>query len=332
VGTSRAASDGLLSKPDELFSFVAPAGGCKMLPISTRSFLAALSLLLATGVSTPVAAETTGSIEGIHVAPDMSKLTIKCQGHLGEHTARAIGNPYRLVIDFKHARMGNRLSGRARYDRQRIREVRVGQHHGGVRVVADFGGHPVPRYAFVKSGNDLVVKFGEPAIPSSEVESPKRIAVSGGKRSSSDKSITPPAHTQAKGKSRLAVRAVELDNELVSLDIADTRNPGRKCRLVLEVDMDQLKVRRASLSNDQGKLSTVNLSDASQSWTGVAQAKRGPTRGPAPTPPMAGPRAAPKWNLPAGGAQPRLVGVKAAIKPISVDGIPVWGTAPADDD
>jgi hypothetical protein len=303
-----------------------------MLRFSTRSLLAALGMLLVAAVSMPVFAATMGSIEGIHLASDMSSLTIKCQGYVGEHSASVIGNPYRLVIDFKQARMGERLPGRVRYETSPIKEVRVGRYHAGVRVVADFGGHPVPRYTVLKNGNDLTVKFGEAGMVAAGIEPPKRPAMNTKKPVSSIKAVAPTARVQTKGKSRLAVRGVELDHELVSLDIADTRNPSRKCRLVLELDIDQLKVRRASLSDDHGKLTTVNLSDASQSWKGVAQAKRGPTRGPV-AQPAVGPRAkTPKWDLPAGGVQQRTTSVKAPAKPVSVGGIPVWGTAPADDD
>ncbi|MEW6530659.1 MAG: AMIN domain-containing protein [Thermodesulfobacteriota bacterium] len=303
-----------------------------MLRFSTRSLFVALSLLLTAAVSTPVLATTTGSIEAIHVAPDMSSLTIKCQGYVGEHTAAVIGNPYRLVMDFKNARMSEKLPGRARYDTSQIKEVRVGRYHAGVRVVADFGGHPVPRYTILKNGNDLMVKFGEARVLSAGIEPPKAPAVNAKKPSVIAKPTAAPTQVQTKGKSRLAVRAVELDHELVSLDISDTRNPSRKCRLVLELDMDQLKVRRASVSDDRGKLTTVNLSDASQSWKGVAQAKRGPTRGPV-APPAVGPRArTPKWDLPAGGVRQRTTGMKATPKPVSVGGIPVWGTGPVDDD
>ena len=235
-----------------------------MLRFSTRSLFVALGLLLTTAVSTPVSAATTGSIEAIHVAPDTTSLTIKSQGHVGEHTASVIGNPYRLVIDFKQARMGERLPGRVRYETSPIKEVRVGRYHAGVRVVADFGVHPVPRYTILKSGNDLMVKFGEARMLSAGIESPKAPAVNAKKPSVSAKPTPAPAQVQTKEKSRLAVRSVELDHELVSLDISDTRNPSSKCRLVLELDMDQLKVRRASVSDDQGKLTTVNLSDASQ--------------------------------------------------------------------
>ncbi|MEW6348232.1 MAG: AMIN domain-containing protein [Thermodesulfobacteriota bacterium] len=97
-------------------------------------------------------------ILGIDVAPDLSKITVRADGPTAKPKAFALPKPNRLVLDFEASKLGP-VAGKIRVDKEPIREIRLGATDAKVRVVVDFGDHPVPPHRVSLQGNHVLVEL-----------------------------------------------------------------------------------------------------------------------------------------------------------------------------
>ncbi len=110
-------------------------------------------------------------ILGIDVAPDLRRITVRADGPPAKPKAFVLPRPNRLVMDFESCKLGP-VVGKIRVDREPIREIRLGSTDAKVRVVVDFGEHPVPPHTVNLEGNHVVVLLGRTKEGSGSVTRP----------------------------------------------------------------------------------------------------------------------------------------------------------------
>lgn len=256
------------------------------------------ALVLVALLAAPAMADD-ATIVGIRVSPDVSKIAIESDSPLSAHKAFVIGNPYRLVMDFPNTALARRLS-RIKVDKEPIREIRLGSTASRTRVVIDFGRSPAPPYKIRREGTHLVVSLGRGLpVPRHAVAEKKEKAAPARPSKPRPKPVAKPAEN--KEKSSLQIKSADVVDGLVVLELTDTKSPTRTCKLVLDVDMEQMKVCRAAHNDGKGRLTCTDLrEDATEKRTPEKPA--GPVRGPRKAP-TAEPSEVPKkarynWGLP----------------------------------
>lgn len=223
-----------------------------------RCGLIALAMLVFSGGWVlPAAALDRGKIADVRVSPDLRRVVIKSDGPLGDHKAFVIGQPYRLVLDFPDADLARGLS-RIKVGKEPIREIRLGSTASRTRVVVDFGHNAAPPYKIHRDRGYLVVTLGQ-SLPV-----PRQIAAEK-KKASAPKPETKSPPKQARGPAKkknsplLKIRSAEVVDGLVVVELTEAKRPKRSCKLVLEVDLDRMKVSRAVLNDGKGNLSCEDL-------------------------------------------------------------------------
>jgi hypothetical protein len=260
------------------------------------------------------------NITSVQVSPDLKRISISCDGPVGKHSAFVIQKPCRLVLDLQSTGLG-KTPTRIKVGGSPLNEVRLGYANSRARVVMDFGEHSVPSFRIDKVANGLLVNLGvkagawqpRPASkPSAQSQSkpvpPKAVA----------SSPSPPAVNS----SVVSVKTAGVKDDLVFVELASKKDPKHTYRLVVDLDVDQLQVRQATVSDSEGHLKRFDLaSSKSDSETPTLPQK--PSVGPRKT---AGPAAAPseapakfKWGVQAGeNAQQPTVRLNAG-SPIRVE-------------
>ncbi len=232
----------------------------------------------------PVWAES-GEITSVQVAQDLSRISIYSQGHLGKHSAFVIDKPYRLVIDFDSATIGN-IKNRIRVEHPPINEIRLGYHNNRARVVVDFGENPVPPYHIEHSGDLIVVSLGktsgirpvdkpvrmEPApkkpVPkqadrtphsSKQVAQPSPEATIPASPPHLADSQAPAAESGDDDDAKIVVKNAGVKSSLVYVELVNKTDPRISYRLILDLDLDRLSIRSASLSDAKGNIKKFHV-------------------------------------------------------------------------
>lgn len=222
-----------------------------------------------------------GEISSVQVAPDLSSISIYSQGSLGKHTAFVIDRPYRLVIDFDSATIGNTKT-RIRVERPPINEIRLGYHNNRARVVIDFGENPAPPYHIERNGDAVIVSLGKPpALPPSQTPprpepTPKKPTPKPPERAAGHQAVAKPSPAPApppvetppptpaepaarpdasqNDDSGIVVKHAGVKSNLVYVELVNKDDPRISYRLIVDLDLEGLKMRSASLSDAKGNI------------------------------------------------------------------------------
>jgi len=140
---------------------------------------------------------------------------------------------------------------------------------------------PVPAYRTQKEANRLIVALGSPSVPVAALLNRKSPSVPA--KPAAAGSASHPAHISGLKEPLVALKSAGVTDDLIVLELTDVKNPKRSCRLVLEVDMERLKVRRATMSDRTGKLESAEIAPEASDRKSPDQAPamgRGPRREP----------------------------------------------------
>jgi len=100
-----------------------------------------------------------GKITGVSLDSSGKQILISCQGSVSKHQARVIGRPNRIVVDFDGMDVAG-VPPSVKAAGGVVQEVRVGRYQGRARVVADFGGQPVPAFKVVRDRDRVAILLG----------------------------------------------------------------------------------------------------------------------------------------------------------------------------
>jgi type IV pilus secretin PilQ/predicted competence protein len=125
-----------------------------------RSVSLWLACLVAALFCSSAWAAAPGKITGVSLDAGSKQIVISSKGAVGKHTARVIGRPNRLVIDFNGATLG-KIPRRIKGGSHQIHEIRVGHYKSRARVVVDFLGKPVPGFQVRRDSGRIVVALGK---------------------------------------------------------------------------------------------------------------------------------------------------------------------------
>jgi hypothetical protein len=272
-----------------------------------------------------------GNISEVHVSPDSRHITIRSDGPLGRHTDFVIGNPNRLVIDFGESGL-LKAPRRIRVSTDLVKEIRLGYFGSGARLVIDFGAHAVPHYRILDESAHVVVVLegkGPSEVPGSpKGKAPKVLA----KRPSTPATPTADERALTKKKPSIAIKSANVTDDLVVLELADAKDSKRSCRLVLEVDVERLQVRRATVSDLKGVLKRCDVSEeraAAATWEGPSGTGRGPRKESSAGEVREGSGQPYKWGLPAVKAREPGNGGEKPTGPVRLQGVTLQRRSPA---
>lgn len=266
-----------------------------------RHSVPALACLLLMAHCGQARAAESANITSVQVAPDLKQVSIKCDGPVGKHSAFVIQKPYRLVLDLDSTGLG-KIPPKINVGRNPLNEIRLGYANSRARVVMDFGDHPVPSFKVDKQGNGILVSLGatsgawqpRPAAkPAAQVQ----------RNPVQPKAVVPAPVAQKADSSKLSVKSAGVTEDLIFVELASKKDPKLTYRVVIDVDVEELQVRQATVSDALGNVKRFDLaSSKSGNETDMPSIK--PTVGPRRT---AGPTAAPsgdhakfKWGVHAG--------------------------------
>jgi len=279
--------------------------------------VAAAIILITTLAFGWAGADDAGSITSAYVAPDARNILLKYEGPIGKHVAFIMQNPSRLVVDFDATRLGP-VPRKIKVSQEPIDEVRLGYDGGRARLVVDFGERPVPSFK-VQRGPNLVSIFLNDA--EGQAESSERVKPRAS--SSVSSSWRPPGWTPSVAKeddASIRVKTAGIKDNLVFVELTDRKDPKFRYRLVVDVDVNALRVKNAALSDAKGNVKRFDLADAEGSPSAPADSPRSVTIGPRKDvvasdtgQPSAKPKF--KWGLPAtdAGRTPNKVGKTGSL-------------------
>lgn len=224
-------------------------------------------------------------ITNVQIAPDQKQIVIKADKALGVHSAFAFEKPYRLVIDFETTGLG-KVPTRIKVDKPPISEIRLGKNGHRARMVIDFGEYPVPPFMVERKGNLAVVALGnvptDPRIiqrgPSRETN-PKPHATlppqpTRQTLSKKDQThvpaptpmeppvATPPTSANKIEQSSFVVKQSLITNNLLLVELQNRKQPSETYRIVVDLNLNELTVRNASISNSSGIVKRFDLSES----------------------------------------------------------------------
>lgn len=264
-----------------------------------QSTLVCVVCVLLAVAAVPVWGEPSGRITAVTVSPDGKQVAIRHDGPSGTHNAFVLTRPSRLVVDFDGMSLGP-VTRTIPVNGPLIKEIRLGYSGTRARVVIDLADLPVPAYRTHKETNRLVVALGSPSVPVSSLLNKKSAPVPA--KPAAAGPAPNPAPVAGKKGPLVALKSAGVTDDLIVLELTDVKNPKRSCRLVLEVDMDRLQVRRATMSDRKGNLERAEISpEACDAKTaGEAPAvNRGPRREPVSPTEEKFRKPAVRWGLPA---------------------------------
>lgn len=221
-------------------------------PVHRYAFAGLICLMCLVGPGS-LWASPQGNIVGVNVSQDAKHIVIRHEGVADRYSAFAIGGPNRLVIDFQETSLLN-VPHKIRVGRNSIREIRLGYSGSRSRVVVDFGDSPVPPYRLHPESRRLVLVLGKAlhGVRTSSLRS-KRPAPVSPQAPKLAKASTKPA-SRTLNKPKLSIESADVKDGQIVLELAERTHPKRTCRLVLEVDMDRMKVRRAAIDDPKRNL------------------------------------------------------------------------------
>jgi hypothetical protein len=228
-------------------------------------------------------------ISKVQVSPDQKQITIEGDKALGNHTAFAFQNPYRLVIDFETTGLG-KIPLRIKVDKPPINEIRLGKNDKRARLVIDFGEYPVPPFMVEKRGKLAVVALGNvPTDPRAIQGNPgreptQRPAVSQalrpkphtpGKKDPANVPVPAPATAESAVKSQpvlegkvesssFEVKQSLVTNSLLLVELQNKKFPSETFRIVVDLNLKDLTVQNASISGSNGIVKKFRLVESDQ--------------------------------------------------------------------
>jgi len=247
----------------------------------------------------PVWGEPSNRISAVTVSPDGKQVAIRCDGQTGQHNAFVLSRPNRLVIDFDGVALGP-VARSIPVNGALIKEIRVGYSGTRARVVIDLGDLPVPAYRTQKEANRVIVALGSPSVPVAALLNKKSVPVPA--KPAASGAVAKPAPIAGKKDSLVALKSAGVADDLIVLELTDVKNPQRTCRLVLEVDMERLQVRRATMSDRKGKIESAEIAPRQLDQNAKDETPtlgRGPRREPVSQADEEFRKPAVRWGLPA---------------------------------
>jgi hypothetical protein len=260
-----------------------------------------LACLLLTAHCGHAWAAESANITSVQVAPDLKQVSIKCDGPVGKHSAFVIQKPYRLVLDLDSTGLG-KIPPKINVGRNPLNEIRLGYANSRARVVMDFGDHPVPSFKIDRQNNSLLVSLGatsgawQPRPASKPAAQVQRNPVQ-------PKAVAPARVAQKADSSKVLVKTAGVTDDLIFVELASKKDPKLTYRVVIDLDVEELQVRQASVSDALGNVKRFDLA-SSKSGNETDMPSISPSVGPRRT---AGPTSAPsadhpkfKWGVHAG--------------------------------
>lgn len=243
-------------------------------------FALALCLLWSPDRSFSMEADIGRTITGVDLSPDGKRLCLRFTGAAGKHMAFVMERPYRLVVDFLDTSLGQ-VRRRIPGESPSLAEVRMGQHDSQARMVADFGSNPVPPFKINRVGDRVFIVFQGGAV---RTEARKEVLDSSPVRgkTGSRSSVLAARTTPRSRTSALAVRKARVEGNLIFLELASALAGGRRYRLVLDCDLQDLSVRNATVSDASGavkRFDFVKAGDSGAVQKAEVEATKGPTKG-----------------------------------------------------
>jgi hypothetical protein len=261
----------------------------------------ALACLLLMANYCPAWAAESATITAVQVAPDLKQISIKCDGPVGRHSAFVIQKPYRLVLDLDATGLG-KIPPKINVGGNPLNEIRVGYANSRARVVMDFGDHPVPSFKVDKQSNGVLVSLGVKAGAWQPRPAPKAAAQLQ-RNPVQPKAVAPVPAAQKADSSKVSVKTAGVKDDLIFVELASKKDPKRTYRVVIDLDVDALQVRQATVSDAQGRLKSFDLA-SSKSGNEIAvhsiRASVGPRRTAGPTATPSGEHPKFKWGVQAG--------------------------------
>ncbi len=224
----------------------------KNIPISGRARISLTLIACLAVLFTAEAANASGYISDIKVSPDLKTLLIKFKGDPGKHTAFVMDNPYRLIVDFESTGLAT-IPRRIRIARTPIREIRLGSNSSRARVVVDFGANPAPTYKIHRK-KGLVALVLDLELEPEPVRKPKRRSA---RKPKKKKHRPKPARTRVTNSdlnSPMKVTTAGTADNMIYLELVDKKDSNRRYRLVMEMDMNRIRVNQVSISDADGKV------------------------------------------------------------------------------
>lgn len=237
-------------------------------------------------------------ITNVQVSPDQKQIVIKADKALGVHSAFAFQNPCRLVIDFENTGLG-RVPVKIKVDKPPINEIRLGNNGHRARLVVDFGEYPVPPFMVERKGNLAVVALGSVSTDPRVIQrksptepGPSLNHIPGAqsehrfvpKKESGRASVSPPAQPSVSSvapskkseKQGFVVKQSLVSNNLLLVELQDRKIPTETYRIVVDLNLSDMTVRNASISNSNGIVKRFDLtqSDAKLAQEGPRQQER----------------------------------------------------------
>jgi type IV pilus secretin PilQ/predicted competence protein len=119
-----------------------------------------LSCIVFVLVTSPVWAQVTGQITGVKLEPDNKRIVIESKGAVGEHVARVLAGPNRLILDFKNTGL-TQVPNKISVVDDAIKGIRLGANKARARMVVDFQDRPVPAFHVTREQNRILLVFGK---------------------------------------------------------------------------------------------------------------------------------------------------------------------------
>ena len=171
-----------------------------------------------------------------------------------------IQKPYRLVLDIEATGLG-KIPPKINVGRNPLNEIRLGYANSRARVVMDFGDHPVPSFKVDKQSNGILVSLGVKAGAWQPRPAPKPAAQLQ-KDPVQPKAVAPAPAPQKADSSKVSVKTAGVTDDLIFVELASKKDPKRTYRLVIDVDVEALQVRQATVSDAQGRLKSFDLASS----------------------------------------------------------------------
>jgi hypothetical protein len=196
-------------------------------------------------------------ILGVDVSPDLKHITIKCDSPAGKHSSFVIQGPYRLVLDLESTALGS-VPSKINVGRDPINEIRLGFLNERARVAIDFGDSVVPPFKIEKVKNDIVISIDR-GLASARRE--------GTRPSTAAPRVEPVASPSVAERARprpdaaeIAVKHSGVANNMVYVELTNRKNPKQSYRLVIDIDPEAMRPRKATLSDTRGNLQKFEMS------------------------------------------------------------------------
>lgn len=225
----------------------------------TRRAIPILACFLVAATCNYALAVDSGRITDVRVSSDLKQVLIRGDGPLGKHSAFVINQPYRLVMDFDSAGLGE-LPAKIRIDKGPIGEIRLGKVNSRSRVVLDFGSNPVPPYKVLHQGNFMVITLGEGVAPiprGGVAIKPLHVASKPSSNVKAANSAKVPARSES--PSGMSITTSGVKDNLIFMELADRNDPKRVYRVAIDFDVKANVIRHATLSDHAGNIQRFEL-------------------------------------------------------------------------